>query len=92
MLILAFATIAIAATAQQSDPVIASIQDAYKQAKVMMKQNKGMGNELVTKANLSLSKSRLTPVLALMATPLLLNSVAIIVINEIIVNQLSSVV
>ncbi len=51
MLILAFATIAIAATAQESDPVIASIQDAYKQAKVMMKQNEGMGNELVTKAN-----------------------------------------
>ena len=51
MLILAFATIAIAATAQESDPVIVSIQDAYKQAKVMMKQNKGMGNELVTKAN-----------------------------------------
>ncbi len=42
---------ALAATAEQSDPVISSIQNAYQQAKESMKKNKGMGNEMVTTFN-----------------------------------------
>ena len=34
--------------AEQPDPVIASIQTAYQQAKESTKKNKGMGNEMVT--------------------------------------------
>ena len=51
LLLTAFAIMALAAAAEQPDPVITSIRDAYQKAKVMMKQNKGMGNELVTKSN-----------------------------------------
>ncbi|MBP5498923.1 MAG: hypothetical protein J6X81_06115 [Muribaculaceae bacterium] len=38
---------ALAATAEQPDPVIASINDAYQQANESMKKNKGMGSEMV---------------------------------------------
>ena len=51
LLLTAFAMMALVAIAQQTDPVITSIKDAYKQAKVSMKQNKGMGNEMVTTLN-----------------------------------------
>ena len=34
--------------AEQPDPVISSIQTAYQKAKESMKNNKGMGNEMVT--------------------------------------------
>ena len=40
---------ALVAAAEQPDPVISSIRDAYQQAKVAIKKNKGMGNEMVTK-------------------------------------------
>ena len=39
--------IALVAAAEQPDPVISSIQEAYQQAKESMKKNKGMGNEMV---------------------------------------------
>lgn len=42
---------ALAAVAEQPDPVISSIQNAYQQAKESMKKNKGMGNEMVTTLN-----------------------------------------
>ena len=45
------AIMALVAAAQQSDPVIASINDAYQQAKESTKKNKGMGNEMVTTLN-----------------------------------------
>ena len=35
-------------TAQQTDPVISSITEAYQQAKASMKKNKSLGNEMVT--------------------------------------------
>ena len=38
-------------SAEQADPVISSIQNAYQQAKESMKKNKGMGNEMVTTLN-----------------------------------------
>lgn len=40
--------IALAATAQQPDPVIASIDDAYRLARDATKKNKSLGNEMVT--------------------------------------------
>ena len=43
------ATLAVAA--EQPDPVISSIKDAYQKAKESMKKNKGMGNEMVTTLN-----------------------------------------
>ena len=42
------AIVALAMAAEQPDPVIASITDAYQQAKAATKKNKGMGNEMVT--------------------------------------------
>ena len=42
---------ALTVAAQQSDPVISSIQTAYQQAKESMNKNKGMGNEMVTTIN-----------------------------------------
>ena len=42
---------ALVAAAEQPDPVISSIQEAYQQAKESMKKNKGMGNEMVTTLN-----------------------------------------
>ena len=40
---------ALIAAAEQPDPIISSIRDAYQQAKENMKKNKSMGNEMVTK-------------------------------------------
>lgn len=37
--------------AEQSDPVITSIREAYRKAKDAIKKNKGMGNEMVTTLN-----------------------------------------
>ena len=45
------AIMALAAAAQQPDPVIASINDAYQKAKEATKKNKSMGNEMVTTLN-----------------------------------------
>ena len=45
------AIVAFAAAAQEYDPVIASIDDARQQAKVSMKKNKNLGNEMVTTVN-----------------------------------------
>ena len=45
------AVLALVAAAEQPDPVISSIRDAYQQAKENMKKNKGMGNEMVTTLN-----------------------------------------
>ena len=42
---------ALVAAAQQSDPVISSINESYQQAKESSKKNKGMGNEMVTTLN-----------------------------------------
>lgn len=39
---------ALAVAAEQPDPIISSINDAYQKAKESMKKNKGMGNEMVT--------------------------------------------
>ena len=51
ILLMGCAIMALAAAAQQSDPVIASINEAYRQAKESIKKNKDMGNEMVTKLN-----------------------------------------
>ena len=51
ILLMGCAIMALAVAAQQSDPVIASINDAYQQAKESTKKNKGMGNEMVTTFN-----------------------------------------
>lgn len=51
LLLTAFAIIALAAAAEQPDPVISSIRDAYQLAKESSKKNKGMGNEMVTTLN-----------------------------------------
>ena len=51
LLLMGCTIMALAATAQQPDPVIASINDAYQQAKEATKKNKGMGNEMVTTIN-----------------------------------------
>ena len=51
ILLMGCAMMALAVAAQQSDPVIASINEAYRQAKESIKKNKDMGNEMVTKLN-----------------------------------------
>lgn len=51
LLLMGCTIMALAATAQQPDPVIASINDAYQQAKEATKKNKGMGNEMMTTIN-----------------------------------------
>ena len=48
ILLLTCVITALAVAAQESDPVISSIRDAYQNAKESMKKNKGMGNEMVT--------------------------------------------
>lgn len=50
-MLLGCAIMALVATAQQPDPVISSIRDAYQQAKENLKKNKNMGNEMVTTLN-----------------------------------------
>ena len=40
-----------AVAAQETDPVISAITDAYRQAKVSTQKNKSMGNEMVTTLN-----------------------------------------
>ncbi|MBR5102709.1 MAG: hypothetical protein IK092_06250 [Muribaculaceae bacterium] len=45
------AIVALTAAAEEPDPVISSIRDAYKQAKESIKKNKNMGNEMVTTLN-----------------------------------------
>ncbi len=56
----ACAMMAIAAAAQQPDPVITSIRDAYRQAKAGIKQNKSKGNEMVTTMRYTVRGSGLT--------------------------------
>ena len=51
ILFLGFTIMALLAAAEEPDPVISSIRDAYQQAKESMKKNKGMGNEAVTTLN-----------------------------------------
>lgn len=51
ILLMGCAIIAFAAVAQQPDPVISSVKEAYRQAKESAKKNKGMGNEMVTTMN-----------------------------------------
>ncbi len=51
LLLMGCAIMALAAAAQQPDPVIASINDAYQKAKEATKKNKSMGNEMVTTLN-----------------------------------------
>ena len=51
ILLMGCAVMALVCVAQQSDPVISSINEAYQQAKESMKKNKGMGNEMVTTLN-----------------------------------------
>ena len=46
-----FAILALTAAAEQPDPVVTSIGNAYKQAKVSIKKNKAKGNEMVTTFN-----------------------------------------
>lgn len=48
ILLLGSVMMALVTTAQQTDPVISSINDAYQQAKESMKKNKSLGNEMVT--------------------------------------------
>ena len=51
ILLLACMITALAVAAEQPDPVISSIRDAYQNAKESMKKNKGMGNEMITTLN-----------------------------------------
>ena len=51
ILLLACMITSLAVAAEQPDPVISSIRDAYQKAKESMKKNKGMGNEMVTTLN-----------------------------------------
>ena len=51
IMLLGCVIMALVATAQQPDPVISSIRDAYQQAKENLKKNKNMGNEMVTTLN-----------------------------------------
>ena len=51
ILLLACMITTLAVAAEQPDPVISSIRDAYQKAKESMKKNKGMGNEMVTTLN-----------------------------------------
>lgn len=48
ILLAACALMTLAATAQQPDPIIAAIDQAYQQAKANTKKNKDMGNEMET--------------------------------------------
>lgn len=48
ILFMACWVIALVVAAQQPDPVIATIDDAYRQAKDLTKKNKSLGNEMVT--------------------------------------------
>ena len=50
-MLMACTIMALACAAEQPDPVISSIRDAYQQAKESMKKNKGMGNEMETTLN-----------------------------------------
>ena len=50
------AIMALAAAAEQPDPVIAAIREAYQQAKESIKKNKSMGNEMVTTLNYTVYK------------------------------------
>lgn len=50
-LLLGCTILALAAAAEQPDPITASIRDAYKQAKESIKKNKSLGNEMVTTIN-----------------------------------------
>ena len=47
IMLMGCAIIALVAAAEQPDPIISSIREAYQQAKESMKKNKGMGNEMV---------------------------------------------
>lgn len=51
LLLMGCAIAALAAAAQQNDPVISSINEAYQQAREATKKNKNMGNEMVTTLN-----------------------------------------
>lgn len=51
ILLMSCAITALVAVAQQPDPVISSINEAYQQAKESTKKNKAMGNEMVTTLN-----------------------------------------
>ena len=51
LLLMGCAITALLAAAQQSDPIISSINEAYQKAKESTKKNKGMGNEMVTTLN-----------------------------------------
>ena len=51
ILLLACMITTLAVAAEQPDPVISSIRDAYQKAKESIKKNKGMGNEMVTTLN-----------------------------------------
>ena len=51
ILFLSCAIVSLIAAAQMQDPVIASIREAYQQAKESTKKNKNMGNEMVTTLN-----------------------------------------
>ena len=48
IILMGCAMMAIVAAAEQSDPIISSIREAYQQAKESIKKNKGMGNEMVS--------------------------------------------
>ena len=51
IMLIGCAIMALVSAAEQTDPIISSIKDAYQQAKESMKKNKGMGNEMVTTLN-----------------------------------------
>ena len=48
IMLMGCAIIALVAAAEQPDPIISSINEAYQQAKESIKKNKGMGNEMVS--------------------------------------------
>ncbi|MBO4804285.1 MAG: hypothetical protein J5503_07025 [Muribaculaceae bacterium] len=48
IMLIGYAIMALTMAAEQPDPIISSINDAYQQAKAAIKKNKGMGNEMVT--------------------------------------------
>ena len=49
IMLIGCAMMALVLAAEQPDPVISSIRDAYQQAKESIKKNKSVGNEMVTK-------------------------------------------
>lgn len=53
LLLVACTISALAVAAQQSDPIISSINEAYQNAKESTKKNKSLGNEMVTTINYS---------------------------------------